>query len=351
MAHIQRTPSMPQQFASDNNAGICPAAMAAIAEANGTGHEIGYGGDRWTEALSARMRDVFEADCATFLVFNGTAANALSLSAMCRPHHAVICHALSHIDTDESGAPERFTGGAKLLPADTPEAKLTPEAVERLATRFSGPHHSKARALALTQSTEAGTVYTLAELARLRDVALRHGLLIHMDGARLANAIAHLGCSAADVTWRAGVDVLSFGGTKNGLSVGEAVVIFRRELAEEFEWRVKQAGQLASKMRFVSAPWLALLENGVWLANARHANAMAARLAAGIGRLPGVQLMFPVEANAVFADIPVAAQAAVRAKNWKFYTFLGATGCRLMCAWDTEATTVDRFVADLAAAA
>ena len=339
---------MTQQFASDNNAGICPAAMAALVEANSTGHEISYGDDRWTRALGEWMKEIFGTDCATFLVFNGTAANVLALSAICRPHHAIICHALSHIDTDESGAPERFTGGAKLLTADTPLAKLTVDAVSRLATRFEGPHHSKVRALSLTQSTEAGTVYTAAEVAALCGVARSHGLSVHMDGARIANAVAHLGCHPADVTWRAGVDVLSFGGTKNGLGVGEAVVFFRKDLAEEFEWRVKQGAQLASKMRFISAPWLALLQDNVWLANARHANAMATRLARGIEQLKGIRLMFPVEANAVFADIPVAAQAAARAKGWKFYTFLGATGCRLMCAWDTAPETVDRFVADLA---
>ena len=341
---------MSQQFASDNNAGICPAAFAALTEANAEGHTLGYGSDRWTAALSERMRELFETDCTTYLVFNGTAANALSLAAMCRPHHAVICHALSHIDTDEAGAPERFTGGAKLLTADTSNAKLTPEAVTRLATRFEGPHHSKVRVLSLTQSTEAGTVYTLDELAALRDAARARKLLIHMDGARLANAVARLGCHPADVTWRAGVDVLAFGGTKNGLAVGEAVVFFRRDLAEEFEWRVKQSGQLASKMRFVAAPWLALLGNGVWLANARHANAMAARLADGLAQLDGIKLMFPVEANAVFADIPVPVQAALRARGWQFYTFLGATGCRLMCAWDTAPATVDRFLADAEAA-
>jgi threonine aldolase len=342
---------MTQQFASDNNSGICPAAMAALAEANASGHEISYGDDRWTRALGRRLADLFETDCESYLVFNGTAANALALAAMCRPHHAVICHALSHIDTDESGAPERFTGGAKLLPADTPDAKLTPAAIERLAARFEGPHHVKARVVALTQSTEAGTVYTLEELAAIREAARRHSLLLHMDGARLANAVAHLGCRPADVTWKCGVDVLSFGGTKNGLAVGEAVVFFERELAEEFQWRIKQAGQLASKMRFVSAPWLALLAGDLWLANARHANAMARRLASGLAGLAGMRLMFPVEANAVFAEIPAAVQAAVRSKGWKFYTFLGATGCRLMCAWDTEPATVDRFLADLAAAA
>lgn len=336
-----------QQFASDNNAGICPEAMAALAEANAGGHVLSYGDDPWTERARRAIAGLLEADCATFFVFNGTAANALALAQLCKPWHAVICHALSHVDTDEAGAPEFFSGGAKLMPADGANGKLAPATVERLATRWQGFHHVKARALSVTQATEAGTVYTAAEIAALAAAARRHGLLVHMDGSRLANAVAHLGCRPADVTWRAGVDVLSLGATKNGLAVGEAVVFFRRELAEEFEWRVKQAGQLASKMRFVTAPWAGLVESGAWLGNARHANAMARRLADAIGQLPGVRAMFPVEANAVFADIPVALQAAVRARGWRFYTFLGDTGCRLMCAWDTGVDTVDRFAADM----
>lgn len=341
-----------QQFASDNNAGICPEAMAALVEANAGGHVLSYGDDPWTERATAAIRHLLGTeDCTVHFVFNGTAANAISLAQVTKPWHAVLCHALSHIDTDEAGAPEFFSGGAKLMTADTPEAKLTPEAVGRLAARWQGLHHVKARVLSITEATEAGTVYTAAEVAGLAAEARRHGLLVHMDGARLANAVAHLGCGPGDVTWRAGVDMLSLGGTKNGLAVGEAVVFFRKDLAEELEWRIKQAGQLASKMRFVTAPWAGLVESGAWLANGRHANAMARRLAGAINQLPGVRLMFPVEANAVFADIPPPLQAAVRAKGWRFYTFLGETGCRLMCAWDTTPETIDRFAADMRAAA
>ena len=211
-------------------------------------------------------------------------------------------------------------------------------------------HFPKPKAVSLTQSTEVGTVYTVEELRAIAAIAKRHGLNIHMDGARFANAVATLGCHPSEITWRAGIDVLCFGGTKNGLPVGEAVIFFKKELAEDFAWRVKQAGQLASKMRFVSAPWLGLLENDVWLRNARHANAMAKRLADQISPLEGVNLMFPVEANAVFAEIPPAAQVKLRDKGWRFYTFIGAGGCRLMCAWDTSPDTVDRFAADIAKA-
>lgn len=337
-----------QNFASDNQAGICPEALAALVAANSTGHEPSYGDDRWTRALQERMRSLLEApSCETFLVFNGTAANALALSALCRPFEATICHAVSHIDTDEAAAPEFFTGGAKLLTAESPAAKLTPQDVERLASRYEGFHHVKARALSITQSTELGTLYTLDEVKALTAIARRHGLKVHMDGARFANAVASLGCRPADLAWRAGVDVLSFGATKNGIAMGEAIVFFDPALAESFAWRVKQTGQLASKMRFAAAPWLALLEDDVWLRNARHANQMARRLADRIAGAPGVRIMLPVQANAVFADIPVAAQAGLRAQGWRFYTFLGETGCRLMCAWDTSIETVDRFVADL----
>jgi threonine aldolase len=341
---------MQQQFASDNNAGLCPAAMAALERANGTGHAPGYGDDRWTREATDRIRVLLDAPTAqVFFVFNGTAANSLALAALCRPYHATICHASSHVATDECGAPGFFSGGMHLLTADGDSGKLDPLTVDRLATARRDVHSQPARALSITQATEFGTVYTLNELIALGAAAKRHGLKFHMDGARFANAVAALGCHPAAMTWRAGVDVLSLGGTKNGLAVGEAVVFFDETLAEDFAWRVKQSGQLASKMRFVTAPWIGLLDGDVWLANAAHANAMARRLSQRLAGLPGVRLMFPVEANAVFAEIPEAAQVALRGKGWYFYTFIGATGCRLMCAWDTEAETVDRFVDDLAA--
>jgi len=341
---------MGQQFASDNNAGICPEALEALLRANAEGHVPGYGDDAWTEKACRRLRELFETDAQVFFVFNGTAANALALAQVCRPYHAVIAHRLAHIEEDEAGAPALFSGGAKIATADTPLAKLTPEAVDALARQGRGVHHVKPRALSLTQATELGTVYTPGEIAALAETARRHGLAVHMDGARFANAVAHLGCAPADLSWRAGVDVLCFGGVKNGLAVGEAVLFFEADLAREFEWRVKQAGHLNSKMRLVTAPWLALVEGGVWLRNARHANAMAQRLWQSIAGLPGVRAIAPVESNGVFVELPAAAQAALRAKGWRFYTFLGETGCRLMCAWDTAPETVDRLAADLAAA-
>ena len=287
---------------------------------------------------------LFETDAEVFLVFGGTAANALVLAQMCRSYHAVIAHAESHVATDETGAPGFFSGGAGMLTADTAGAKLTPEAVERLARSGRGFHNVKPRALSLTQATELGTVYTRSELVAIAEVARSHGLKVHMDGARFANAVAHLGCAPADMSWRAGVDVLCFGGVKNGLAAGEAILFFDKGLAEEFEWRIKQGGQLNSKMRLVSAPWLGLLENDTWLKNARQANAMARRLADGVSAA-GAKLMAPVESNGVFAEIGPDVRERLHGKGWRFYPW--GSGCRLMCAWDTEAATVDRFVADL----
>jgi len=338
---------MTQQFASDNTAGVCPEALAAFVQANETGHEVSYGDDTWTAQVCDRMRSLFETDCEVFFVFNGTAANALVLAAMCRSYHAVICHEKAHIETDECGAPEFFSGGSKLLTAEGADAKLTPAAIEALATGRSDLHFPKPQAISLTQATEVGTVYSVAEVEAISAVAKRLGLKIHMDGARFANAVATLECSPADITWRAGVDVLVFGGTKNGLPVGEAVVFFDKALAKDFAYRLKQAGQLASKMRFISAPWLGLLDNDVWLKNARHANAMAQRLYARVKDLPGADIMFEPQANGVFIELPKAVREGLWAKGWKFYTFIGAGGCRFMCSWDLVPGTVDRLADDM----
>ena len=341
---------MAQQFASDNNAGLCPQALDALLRANSEGHATGYGDDAWTQRACDKIRTLFETEAQVFFVFSGTAANALALAHVCRSYHAVIAHAESHIATDEAGAPGFFSGGATTLTADTPIAKLTPQGVAALTTAGRGVHSVKPRALSLTQATEMGTVYTRDELRGLTDVAHRHGLAVHMDGARFANAVAALGCSPADLSWRAGVDILSFGGVKNGLAAGEAVLFFDPVLAKEFEWRLKQAGQLNSKMRMVTAPWVGILENDVWLDNARHANAMAQRLAGHITKVAGVRLIAPVESNGVFVHIPEGLQDRLRGKGWRFYAW-GTAGYRLMCAWDTAPATVDRFAADLAEAA
>ncbi|MFE8070285.1 low specificity L-threonine aldolase [Marinobacteraceae bacterium S3BR75-40.1] len=334
-----------EQFASDNYSGICPEAWTAMAEANER-DEPAYGEDRWTQQAADGLRALFETDCEVFFVFNGTAANSLALASMGQSFHSVICHELAHVETDECGGPEYASNGAKLLLGSGENGKLTPESIENLVTRRTDIHYPKPRAISLTQATEVGTLYSVEELRAIRTVADRHRLHIHMDGARFANAVAALGVSPADVTWRSGVDVLCFSGTKNGLALGEAVVFFNHALAEDFEWRCKQAGQLASKMRFISAPWCGLLRNQTWLRNARHANNCARRLAEGLSDIPGVKLRWPCQANGVFVDMSESLQQALRDRGWHFYTFIG--GCaRLMCSWSTSTAQVDRLLADL----
>ena len=335
-----------QHFASDNYAGICPEALAALLAAN-DGHVRSYGDDEWTLQAADRLRELFETDCDVYFVFNGTAANSLALAALCQSYHSVICHHLAHVETDECGAPEFFSNGAKLLAVGGEQGKLTPAAIVEAVSRRSDIHHPKPKVVTLTQATEVGTVYRPDELRALADAAHERGLRVHMDGARFANAVAGLGLSPAEMTWRAGVDVLCFGGTKMGLPVGEAVVFFDRRLAEDFSYRCKQAGQLASKMRFLSAPWLGILENGTWLRHAAHANAMARRLAAGVAEVAGLPALFPVDANGVFVRLPGRIEEGLRERGWLFYNFIGAGGVRFMCGWDTAPETVDRLVGDV----
>lgn len=343
-----------QHFASDNYAGTCPEALHWFLEANASGHEPAYGDDRWTQKSSDMLRQLFEIDCDVYYVFNGTAANSLALASMCQSYHSVICSPIAHIETDECGGPEFFSNGSKLLVAESqsPSAKLgklAPEAVETLVTKRTDLHFPKPKVVSLTQATEFGTVYSVDEVRALSWAAQKHDLKVHMDGARFANAVATLGCSAAEITWKAGVDVLCFGGTKNGLPVGEAVVFFDRKLSQDFAWRVKQAGQLASKMRHISAPWVGLLENDVWLRNARHANAMAQRLYQGMKTIANLQVLHTPQANGVFAQLPAPSIKALHAKGWKFYEFIAGGGCRFMCAWDTKEESVDALLADMKA--
>lgn len=337
-----------QHFASDNYAGVCPQALDYVLRANESGHELAYGDDSWTQRVCDRMRDLFETDCEVFFVFNGTAANALALASLCQSYHAVISHEIAHVETDECGSPEFFSNGSKLLLAPGENGKLTPEGVEALITRRSDIHYPKPKVVTLTQATEVGTVYTPDEVRAIATVAERYQLRVHMDGARFANAVASLEVHPAELTWRAGIDVLCFGGTKNGLPVGEAVVFFDRTLAADFAYRCKQAGQLASKMRFISAPWLGLLNDDVWLRNAHHANAMAQLLHQRLLEIPDVRVLFPPQANTVFAALPQHVVDALHARGWHFYEFIGDGGCRLMCAWDTRPETVESFAAEVA---
>jgi threonine aldolase len=334
-----------QQFASDNYAGICPEACRATEAAN-HGHVTSYGDDPWTAKASDAFRSLFETECEVYFVFNGTAANSLALAALCQSYHGVICCDSAHVDTDECGAPEFFSNGSKLLVAPSENGKLTPASIRELATKRQDIHYPKPRAVTITQSTETGTVYTLAELRAISDECKKHNLYLHMDGARFANACASLGCSPAELSWKCGVDVLGFGGTKNGMAVGEAVLFFDRKLATDFDYRCKQAGQLASKMRFLSAPWVGLLESGAWLRNAAHANKSAQHFAAQMAGVPGIQLVGPVEANAVFISADKDILDAVQERGWKFYTFIGGAA-RFMFSWDADLARIDALCRDV----
>ncbi|HXZ01354.1 MAG TPA: beta-eliminating lyase-related protein [Stellaceae bacterium] len=333
-------------FRSDNVAGIAPEILAAIAAAN-LGTAPSYGDDAVTRRLAAAVAALFEHEVAVFPVATGTAANALALATLTPVWGAIYCHEASHVQTDECGAPEFFAGGAKLLPLAGADAKLTPAAVEAALTERGVVHHVQPAAISISEATEAGTLYRPAEIAALGALARRHGLALHMDGARFANAVAALGCSPAELTWRAGVDVLSLGATKNGALAAEAVVFFDPAKAEGFAYRRKRGGHLFSKMRFLSAQLEAYLADGLWLRQAAHANRMAALLAAGLAALAGARLRHPVEANEVFVELPERAIAALGAAGFGFYRWGGAgSSClRLVTAFDTRQADVEAFIA------
>jgi len=335
-------------FASDNTSGICPEAMEALLAAN-LGTLASYGNDEWTHRACDAIRTVFETDCEVFFVFNGTAANSLALASLCQSYHSIVCHKLAHVETDECGGPEFFSNGTKLLLAGGADGKLDARGIENLVAARTDIHYPKPRAVTITQSTEVGTVYSLDEARAIGAACKAMNLSLHMDGARFANAVASLEVSPADLTWRAGVDVLSFGGTKMGLPVGEAVVFFDHDLARDFAYRCKQAGQLASKMRFLAAPWAGMLANDAWLARAGHANAMARRLGNALARLPGIAPLYPVQSNAVFVSMPQQTADALKGKGWAFYNFIGAGGVRFVCSWATQPEQVDALVADVKA--
>ena len=335
-------------FASDNYAGAHPEVLAAIADANG-GHQISYGGDDYTARLQAVMAEHFGAAVQAFPVFNGTGANVLSLQSVLPRWGAVVCAETAHINTDENAAPERV-GGLKLLTVPTPDGKLTPELIDRQAWGWGDEHRAQPLAVSITQTTELGTAYQPAEIRAIADHVHSRGMLLHMDGARISNAAATLGVGLEDVTSAAGVDLLSFGGTKNGLLFGEAVVVMDPDngpAAASLPFLRKMNMQLASKMRFVSAQLVALLEGDLWLRSAQHANAMAARLAESVRGLDGVRITQQVQANAVFAVVDPAVTARLR-EAFRFYDWNQATGeVRWMCAFDTTEADVDAFVSEL----
>ena len=329
-------------FASDNYAGAHPAALEAIVEAN-AGWAPSYGDDAWTAALRERLRELF-GDVEAFPVFNGTGGNVTALGTILRPFDAVICPETAHINVDECGAPERFAG-CKLVDLPTPDGKLTPELVRGAVRGIGDQHHVQPRAVSISQSTELGTVYTPEETAALAAVAHEHGLLLHVDGARLANAAVSLGTGLREITTDCGVDVLSFGGTKSGLLGAEAVVFLTPGLADGYPFARKQGTQLASKMRFVSAQLLRLLRDDLWRETAGHANGMARRLADGLRAIPGVRIAYPVQANAVFPALPAAVIERLL-EQYRFYAWDESAGVvRFMCSWQTTPAEVDDLIA------
>lgn len=335
-------------FASDNYSGAHPEVLEAMVAANAE-HAVAYGADPWTARVQELIRAHFGEHAHSYLVWNGTGANVTILRAMCRPWHAVVCAASAHVNVDEAGAPE-FHAGVKLLDLPTPDGKLTPELVRSAVIRVGDEHAVQARVISITQSTELGTVYTPAEVRALADLAHANDMYLHVDGARLANAAAALDAPLRALTTDAGVDAVSFGGTKNGMVGGEAVVLLAPELADGFSWIRKQSMQLASKGRFLAAQFVALLQDDLWLRSATHANAMGARLAQAVAELPGVQTTQPTQANVVFAVLDPVATGRLQ-EAWPFYVWDATTGeVRWMCSWDTTPEEVDAFAAAIAEA-
>jgi threonine aldolase len=330
-----------RSFASDNNAGIHPEIIKAIALAN-EGHVVGYGADPYTQAMARKFRDHFGADAQVFAVFNGTGANCLSLQALTKSYHAVICAASAHIYTDECGAPEKFTG-CKLIPIETCDGKLTVEMVKHAYHGIGDEHHVQAKVISLTQSTEMGTIYQPEEIRALAQFAHQHEMYLHLDGARIANAAASLGQTLRQATRDLGVDVLSFGGTKNGIMGGEAVVFFTGNISADFLFLRKQAMQLASKMRFISVQLGALLTNDLWLANAQHSNRMAKLLEKEVRQIPNLKIVHKVEANGVFARIPYEAIAKLQERYFFYVWNEEESMVRWMCSFDTTEDDVRDF--------
>lgn len=334
-------------FASDNYAAVHPEILDALGRAN-NGHQVAYGDDDITSALAGVVKDHFGSQAEVFPVFNGTGANVIALQAMTRRWEAVVCAASAHVNVDEGGAPEH-AAGLKLWTVPTSDGKLTPTLIDTQAWGFGDVHRAQPGAVTITQSTELGTLYTVEEIAAIADHAHGHGMGLHVDGARLANAAASLDSGLRAFTTDAGVDVISFGGTKNGIMLGEAVIVLNPQSAPGVDYLRKSSMQLASKMRYISAQLLALLSGDLWLRNARHANSMARLLETRVRAISGVDIVRPVQANAVFAILPADVTGRLQ-KQFRFYTWDQATAeVRWMCSWDTTEADVEAFAAAIAA--
>ena len=334
-------------FASDNISSACPEVMEALAKAN-EANSPSYGEDPWTRDLAVRLGEIFETPVTVFPVTTGTAANALALSTLTPAFGKIFCHELAHINTDECGAPELFTGGAKLIDMPGANGRITAQALEETIYGAGNVHHAQPASVSITQACESGTVYSIEEIEAIAAVAHSHNLSMHMDGARFANALVTLGVTPAQMTWQAGIDVLSFGGTKNGCLTAEAVVFFKPELVGDFAFLQKRAGQLLSKSRFISSQFAGYLADDVWMRNARQANAMAQRLSKGLADLPGLELAYPTQSNEVFVVMPAALIDRLSATGLAINDEeLDGKAVRFVAAWNTTESEVDALLAVL----
>lgn len=336
---------MKRGFGSDNHSGISPEVIEAIAMANSE-HALAYGDDEYTQRLEALVKATFGPQARVYLVFNGTGANVLCIDAMCRSHEAVVCAETAHINVDECGAPQRVVG-CRLLTVDTPDGKLTPALVRTRLHGFGFEHHSQPKAISISQPTEPGTLYSREEIKALADLAHEHGMYLHVDGARLANAAVALGCSFKELTTDLGVDALSFGGTKNGLLMGESCVLLNPGLNVDMKYRRKQMTQLASKMRFMAAQFICYLESGIWRRNAEHSNAMAQLLLREVEKVEGVKVMYPVQVNSLFAQLPTDVWHRLQERYFFYDWDEAADVVRWMCSFDTTEDDIRAFVAAL----
>ena len=336
---------MKRGFGSDNHSGISPEILQAIADAN-EGHALAYGDDEWCQRAEEAIRRHFGEQAKVYFVFNGTGANTLSIDLMCRSHEAVVCAETAHINVDECGAPQRVVG-CRLLTVDTPDGKLTPELVQKRLHGFGFEHHSQPKAISITQSTELGTLYTIGEIKALAELAHKYNMYLHVDGARLANAAVALGCSFKEMTTDCGVDIVSFGGTKNGMLMGESVVVLNKALDVDVKYRRKQMTQLASKMRFVAAQYEAYLDSGLWRRNAEHSNRMARKLEEAVRQVKGVEVIYPVQVNGVFARMPRAAWQRLQQEFFFYDWDFDRNEVRWMCSFDTTEEDIEAFVGAL----
>ena len=333
---------MKRGFGSDNHSGISPEVIEAIAQAN-SDHALAYGDDEYTQRLETLIKETFGPQAKVYLVFNGTGANVLCIDAMCRSHEAVVCAETAHINVDECGAPQRVVG-CRLLTVDTPDGKLTPALVKTRLHGFGFEHHSQPKAISISQPTELGTLYSKEEIKALADLAHSYKMYLHVDGARLANAAVALGCTFKEMTTDLGVDALSFGGTKNGLLMGESCVLLNPALDVDMKYRRKQMTQLASKMRFMAAQFICYIESGIWRRNAEHSNRMAQLLRSEVEKVEGVKIMYPVQVNSVFAQLPTDVWHRLQERYFFYDWDEAADVVRWMCSFDTTEEDIHSFV-------